>query len=129
MLRRLLEQTIVYTVANIFARGTLVISLLVLPLFLTPEEYGVLGMVVALAALVSVTVPLEVTQGLARYYGSASASEKRAFAGTAWWLVVSLLGIAALPALVLAEPLCQLVLGDLRYLAAFRLAIAYFCLN
>jgi O-antigen/teichoic acid export membrane protein len=129
MLRQLLEQSAIYTVSNLLTRGTLVFALVLLPLFLSPAEYGALGMLLAIAALVNLTVPLEVTQGLARFHGASPPEERVALTATAWWFTLLTLGLAMLAAFAMAEPLCLFVLGDLRFLPAFRIAIIFFALN
>ena len=77
MIRRLVEHTAAYTLANLASRGTVLIWLIVLPSFLSAADYGVLGLIITTAALVNLLIPLEVTQGLARYYPTAEPRDKR----------------------------------------------------
>lgn len=131
MMNQALRQSAAYGAATILSRATLLVSLLVLPYLLTPRDYGALSMLVTVAALVVILVPLEVSQGLARHYAPAPSGEKKAYASSARsFLMLTLLGFLVLGQL-LAKPLCLLILGDLGYLAAFRIALlqmALYCL-
>ena len=80
----LLGDAVRYTLTNLVSRGAQVVMLLLLPNFLSPSEYGVIGLVSAVAALVAIIAPLEVTQGIARHYTTATNEEKRVLAATSW---------------------------------------------
>jgi O-antigen/teichoic acid export membrane protein len=131
MMNQALRQSAAYGMATILSRATLLVSLLVLPYLLTPRDYGALSMLVTVAALVIIVVPLEVSQGLARHYAPAPEREKMAYASSARaFLTLTLLAFLVLGQL-LAKPLCVLILGDLAFLPAFRIALvqmALYCL-
>ncbi len=91
MKQRLLGDAVRYTLANLVSRGAQLVALLLLPYFLSPSEYGVIGLVAAVAAFVAIIAPLEVTQGLARHYATASNEEKLVLAATAWWFTLAML--------------------------------------
>jgi len=129
MIRRLVGHTAAYTFANLVSRGTAVAWLIVLPSFLSVADYGALGLIVTTAALVNLLVPLEITQGLARYCPTAEPGDKRAYVTTAWTFTLLMLTSAAGVALLEAGPLCKLLLGDLAYLTPFRTAVGLFVLN
>jgi len=129
MIRPLLAHASAYTFANLISRGTAVAWLIVLPSFLSVADYGALGLIVTTAALVNLLVPLEVTQGLARYYPTAERPHKAAFVATAWTFTLLMLAAAGGFALLFSAPLCALLLGDPAYLTAFRIAIVLFVLN
>ena len=129
MIRQLLTHTVAYTFANIVSRATVLVWLIVLPSFLPPSAYGALGLILTAAALVNVVVPLEISQSVGRYYAVAEGADKRGYAATAWTFTIMMLAGAGVLALVLAEPLCRLLLGNLDYLPVFRMAIAFFVLN
>jgi O-antigen/teichoic acid export membrane protein len=67
MMEKAVRQSAAYGIATLLSRATLVVALLVLPFILTPRDYGALSMIVTIAALVAILVPMEVSQGLARY--------------------------------------------------------------
>lgn len=129
MIRALATQSILYGGVTIASRGASVFLLLILAAFMAPSDYGALGVLLAINALIVVVVPLEVSQGLARHYPAANDEEKLVFASTAWWFTcaTTLLFLALSEAA--ARPLCQFVLGSDGHLTAFRLSIAMMALN
>ena len=129
MMDRLLQHSLVYGSATILARGTLVVALLVLPFILAPAEYGALAMIATLTALTALVVPLEIAQGLARFYPGASKDEKPGYASTAWWFTLAMLVLFVVLAEAAAGPLNRLILGDDAYLGAFRIAITLTALS
>jgi O-antigen/teichoic acid export membrane protein len=129
MIRKLFGHSVAYTLANLASRGTVLIWLLVLPSFLSSADYGALGLIITVAALVNVLVPLEITQALARYYPPAEPPEKRPYVATAWTFTLLTLAAAGAVSLLLSRPLCESLLGGLSYLTAFRTAVALFALN
>lgn len=129
MIRELIGHSAAYTFANLLARGTVLVWLIVLPHFMGATDYGVLGLVMTVAAVVNVLVPLEVSQALARYFPTASATEKPAWSGTAWTFTVTMLLTAATVSLVFSPGLGRWLFGSPAYLFEFRLAVLYFSLN
>lgn len=129
MIRQLIGHTAAYTFANIVSRGTILVWLVVLPTFLPAADYGVLGLIMTAAAMVNVLVPLEVTQGYARYYPTAPEEERRGYAATAWTFTLVTLSVAAFIAWLFSPPLNRLLFGDGTHLTAFRVGIAFFELN
>jgi O-antigen/teichoic acid export membrane protein len=119
----------VYGLAIILSRGMLMIALLVVALFLPPADYGALVMIATTGFLVNVTVALEVSQGLARYYAGASEADKKIYASTAWWFTVLMFVLFIAASEFAAGYLCQLILGDDRYLNALRYALVAMSLN
>lgn len=129
MLGKAVRQSATYGIATILSRATLVVSLLVLPLILTPRDYGALSMIVTVAALVAILVPLEVSQGLARFYAPAPEKEKKGYASSAWTFLLGMLLAFLVLAQLLAEPLCLLIFGDAGYVAVLRIALLLTVLN
>lgn len=123
------RQSMAYATATILSRGTQVVALLVLPFILTPREYGALSMIVTIAALVAVLAPLEIAQGVARFYAPAPEGQKKAISSSAWSFLLLMLAGFMLLGQLLAGPLCRLILGDLAFLAAFRIALFLMAFN
>ena len=123
MKERLLAHSVVYGGATILARATLVVMLLVLPFILTPREYGALSMISAIAALVGLVLPMEVSQGLARHYPQAPPAERPAYAGSAWWFTAGMMALFVVVAEAAARPLNMWILGDPAYLGVYRVAV------
>jgi O-antigen/teichoic acid export membrane protein len=111
-------------VRTAFAHGTLyvvggvvgpAIGLLLFPFFthvLSPRDYGIIDLVGLAGTLVAVTVALEISQGLGRYFVEApDPEERRTLASTALIFSVSMYSMAGAVALLLVKPLTSLLLG------------------
>jgi O-antigen/teichoic acid export membrane protein len=76
MLRQLVKDTGIYGITGFISRG---VSIFLVPFYtrvLTPSDYGIIDMMAVVAAIVSLTVPLEMTQAVARFYADGSASDE-----------------------------------------------------
>lgn len=129
MMDRFAGDSVVYGAATVLSRACLLVALLVLPFILTPRDYGALGMIVTVTALVAILAPLEISQAVARFYAPAKEVEKRALAGTAWAFLLLMTAMLLLVGQVMAGPLCRLVLGDLSFLPVFRIALLLMTFN
>lgn len=90
MLKRLFRDSILYTLSTVLTRG---ISFILLPVYtraLSPEEFGLLDYFVALGAIASIVITLEIMQGLARYIPEYfdDGRKKRDYASTCMWFVL-----------------------------------------
>ncbi len=120
MSRSLAVQTAAYSVATLLSRGIAVVFLIVLPAFVSVEDYGVLGLTATVIALASVIIPLEVSQGLVRFYPGAEASAKPPLVNSAWSFTLVMIVAVAIIALWFAAPLNAALFGKAHFLPAFR---------
>lgn len=124
MIRALAAQSVIYAGTTIVQRGAQMVTLLVLPLFLTPTDYGAVQMIATVAILVNWVGFLEISQAMARYSGGGAPSEAhRTYSNTAWWFSV----IMALLLLVIGfagqYPLARLIFGAASYPDVYRLGV------
>lgn len=130
MIRTLFNHSIVYGLTHAAARGTLLVSLLVLPAILAPADYGALAMLTLAGNVAGLVVPLQVTQGLARHYGpAASEEERRSYASSAWWFTLGAQLMFLALGLSFAGWGTRWLLGQQAYLPVFRIALAVMVLN
>lgn len=90
MLRIFLRDSMFYTASNLLTRG---LAFLLLPLYtrvFSPEEFGTLDYLTVIGAFISVTVALEIAQGLARFVPEHldDPAARRAYASTSLWFTV-----------------------------------------
>lgn len=90
MLRIFLRDSLFYTASNLLTRG---LAFLLLPLYtrvFSPEEFGTLDYLTAVGGFISVTVALEIAQGLARFVPERldDPAARRAYASTSLWFTV-----------------------------------------
>jgi O-antigen/teichoic acid export membrane protein len=91
MLKSLFRDSILYTLSTVLTRG---IALILLPVYtqaLSPEEFGLLDYFVAMGAIASIAITLEIVQGLARYIPECLEDEKKKcdYASTCIWFVLA----------------------------------------
>jgi O-antigen/teichoic acid export membrane protein len=130
MLKSLFRDTFIYSVSSLFSKGIL---LFMLPLYanvLTPEEFGVLDLLLTLGVLINLTVALEIVQSVSRFWPEISESKARKrLASTSLWFSVMMYGIFLAFGLLYAPQLTERLLGNIHYLEEFRLAIGFIAVN
>jgi O-antigen/teichoic acid export membrane protein len=124
LFRRFVSDFATYGITTILSRG---IGLLLVPLYtrvLSPADYGAIDLLTVFGTLVGLTIALEVSQGVARFYGDAPTDRaKSEYASSALWFTVASYSVFAVAALAAAEPLARLILGDDGFATSFRLAV------
>jgi O-antigen/teichoic acid export membrane protein len=111
MIRRFLADSAVYAVAALLGQG---IGLLLFPFLahhFSPREYGVIDILTLVAIIASLTVALEVNQGLGRHFVDASEQDRVDYASTALLFTVGAYTVFAAVSLPLAAPLTHVLLG------------------
>lgn len=111
--QRVFRDGTVYALAGVTSQG---IAFLLFPFFahvFAPSDYGIIDLLGVVMILASLTVALEVAQGLGRHFAELEdPEEQRAYASTAWLFTLGCYTAAGLAALLAAGPLTDLVLGD-----------------
>lgn len=130
MFRSFLKDSAIYAVPTFISRG---LSLILVPLYtrvLSPADYGSLDLLVAFAGIVNLTIALEVSQGVARFYtGETDAQRKAAYASSAFWFTLGCYSLFAVLALFLTSRIANLIMGQPGLEAAFQIGIAYIWVN
>jgi O-antigen/teichoic acid export membrane protein len=110
MLRRFFADSAVYAAAALLSQG---IGLLLFPFLahrFSPQEYGVIDILTLMAIIASLTVALEVSQGLGRHFVDASEQERVEYASTALLFTIGAYTVFAAISLPLAVPLTRVLL-------------------
>jgi O-antigen/teichoic acid export membrane protein len=76
MLREFFESSAIYIIPNFLTRFSGFLLLIFYTRFLTPSEYGVIELILVLFSLLNLLLPLEVTQGVARFFSNSNKEEK-----------------------------------------------------
>ncbi len=111
MMRRFFADSAVYAVAALLGQG---IGLLLFPFLahrFSPREYGILDILTLVAIVTSLTVALEVNQGLGRHFVDASEQDRVSYASTALLFTVGAYTMFAAISLPLAVPLTHVLLA------------------
>lgn len=89
-------KSVIYGFGSVLLKG---VSFLLLPLYtryLTPADYGIIGVATTLTVILNILFPLGLNGALARFYFSASTDvDRRANSGTIWLGIILLAGILA----------------------------------
>jgi O-antigen/teichoic acid export membrane protein len=92
------------------------IGLLLFPFFaqvLSPHDYGIIDLVALAGTFVGVTIALEISQGLGRYFlETRDPEERRTLASTALVFTLVTYSVGAIAALLLVDPLTALLFGQ-----------------
>jgi O-antigen/teichoic acid export membrane protein len=124
MIAALARQSLVYAAATIVQRAAQLVTLLILPWFLVPADYGAVQLIATIAILVNMVATLEITQALARFAPRASEMERLAFTNTAWWFTLAVAALCGLIGLIAHQPLLALTVGDEAYRTVYLLGVA-----
>ena len=130
MLRAFLKDSAIYSIPALISRG---LSLLLVPLYtrvMSPSDYGSFDLLTMFAGIINLTIALEVTQGVARFYTAEEISDhKVAYASSAFWFTFFCYGGFTLFTLVFADQLAVLIMGQTGLEIAFRIGILYIFTN
>jgi len=130
MLRSFLKDSAYYGLATVLSRG---ISFLLVPLYthvLSPAAFGSLDLLLVFANLITLTVALEVSQAVQRFYPDTAdtAQRRRLFSTALWFSLVAYLGVAVL-AWLAAPVLAPLVMSQAGLELPFRIGLLYIVVN
>jgi O-antigen/teichoic acid export membrane protein len=130
MLRQFLRDSLVYGLAGILSRG---VSIFLVPLYtrvLTPADYGVVDLLGIFATLVNLTIALEISQAVVRFYtDSSSADDRLGYASTSLWFTAAVYTAFVVLALLMAPGIGQILLGGPERVQVLRVAILSIWVN
>lgn len=130
LLKAFWRDSLVYAIPAIVSRG---VAFFLVPLYtrvLSPADYGAFDMFMVFASIVNLTVALEVSQGLARFYADTrEADRKVAYASSAFWFTVACYCLFCMVAFGCSSGLSMWVMGSEGRSTAFRIGILYVCCN
>lgn len=130
MLRSFVRDGVIYAIPSIVSRG---LAIILIPLYtrvLTPADYGSFDLLIVFAALVNLTVALEVSQGVARYYSDEKDAERRVlYASSAFWFTIFCYTIFLGTAFVFSNEWSRLVMGREGMESSFQVGVIYIFIN
>ena len=126
MLRSFLKDSAIYSIPALLSRG---LYLFLVPLYtrvLSPSDYGSLDLLTVFAGIINLTIGLEVSQGVARFYAAERDPERKvAYASSAFWFTLTCYCVFAVVTLLFADPLSGLIMGQEGLEAAFSIGVLY----
>lgn len=120
----------IYAIPAFLSRG---LSIFLVPLYtrvLSPADYGALDMLMVFGSIVNLTVALEVSQGVARYYTDEKDLDKKVvYASSAFWFTLFCYTLFLCFSLLFTPTLSRLVMGKDGLETIFQLGMLYLWLN
>lgn len=130
MLKAFLRDSVIYAIPSIVSRGLAVILIPLYTRVLSPADYGSFDLLSAFAVLVNLTVALEVSQGVARFYSDEADAERRVdYASSAFWFTIFCYTVFLGAALFFNKELSLLVMGREGMETAFQIGVIYIFIN
>jgi O-antigen/teichoic acid export membrane protein len=130
MLKIFLRDSVSYAVPALFSRS---LSLILVPVYtrvLNPADYGSLDLMMIFASIANLTIALEVSQGLARFFASEpNLDRKVVLASTAFWFTCGCYALFTALMLVLSPTLASLVMGQAGLELPFKIGSVYISIN
>ena len=124
MIKQLFKDSLIYGLASILSQG---IPILIVPIytrFLSPDSYGGMDMLAVFAALINLTVALEISQGMARSYADIQTEDGRVrYASTALWFSVAAYLLFTVLAVLFSQPLIHLLLDSGKWEWIFKVSV------
>ncbi len=112
MLKKFLSDSLIYSIPAVISRG---LSVILVPLYtrvLSPSDYGSLELVTVFGSIVNLTIALEVSQGVARFYAAESDPDRKIlYASSAFWFTIVCYSIFSVFMLLSSSNVASLVMG------------------
>ena len=123
MLKAFFKDSAVYGTARLLTGSIALLSLPIFTRVLSPADYGAVDLLTTIAAIVHVTVAIEISQGFGRYVLSADGRGARErYASTALWFTLAAYSVFAAIVFPLAGRISIWLLGTDVYDGVFRVA-------
>lgn len=130
MIREFLKDSVIYAVPSFISRG---LALILVPLYtrvLSPSDYGSLDLFIIFASIVNLTIALEVSQAVARFYGAEPDIERKIlYASSAFWFTFGCYAIFFGLMLLLSASFAAPIMGQEGLQLAFQIGLVYIFLN
>jgi O-antigen/teichoic acid export membrane protein len=130
MLRLLLKDSVIYTIPTFLSRG---VSVLLVPIYsraLNPADYGSLDLLLGFAAIINLSIALEISQGVARHYPIAvSVDQKIAIASSGLWFTVICYSLFLVSCFWWHEQLAYRILSQKNQGMAFLVGVIFIWIN
>lgn len=130
MLKRFFKDSLIYGSANFFAKGIVFFLVPIYTHAFLPRDFGVLDFLTAAGAIVSVVLPLGISNGIARYLPEAKTSAESAeFASSALWFTLTTYAAFAIFVVFFSDWMTILLLDSLEFKTLFLFAVTAIVCN
>ncbi|MCR9132598.1 MAG: oligosaccharide flippase family protein [bacterium] len=124
MIKTFLKDSVIYAIPQFLSRG---LSLFLVPLYtrvLSPSDYGSLDLFTVFGSIVNLTIALEISQAVARFYTKEEDSrQKKIYASTALWFTILTYTVFSIIFYFIAESVSEFLIGQKSLVTEFRVGI------
>jgi hypothetical protein len=126
MLKTFIKDSIIYFIPTLISRG---LGIILLPLYvygLSPADFGSLDLLLVLASIVNLTIALEISQSVARFYATESSiKHKSGYASTAFWFTIACYTVFIIIMISLSSQFSEFILKQKGLEKTFQVGLFY----
>jgi len=127
---KFIKDSAVYIVPAIITRGLSIFFFLLYTRVLNPVDFGSLDLLLIFAAIVNLTIALEVSQGVARFFAAESDSDKKVgYSSSAFWFTFACYSIFSPLIFFLSPFVATFIMGQPGLQLVFQVGIIYIWVN
>lgn len=131
MFKKFVKDSIIYTIPSLVSKST---SFILIPLYsriLNPSEFGSFDLFLIFLNLINLTISLEITQAVARYYvDEDDDSKKTLIVSTSFWFTLFCYLTFYIFSSIFSNNLSLIIMGNsIKYNNIFKLGLVYIFLN
>ena len=130
MIKSLIKDSVIYSIPSIISRG---MSLFLVPLYtrvLNPSDYGSLDLLMVFAGIINLTIALEISQGVSRFYiETVNPVQKMLYASSAFWFTFLMYFFFVIGTITNSNSLSILILGRSGLNDIFNTGMIYIFFN
>lgn len=130
MIKQILSDSFLYTLANVFTKGISFIMIPIYTAYFSTKDYGVIDLLIVTGSILSIIIGLEIHQAVARFFTEAKSEiEKKIIVSSALWSIVILYLLFLLCFLPFTDQISSLFFGTVEYSSILFVAFLSFCFN
>lgn len=130
MIKSFVKDALIYTLPTVLSRGIAIFLLPIYTRIASPEELGALDLFLVFGSIVSLTVALEISQGVARFIPEISDVKQRlAYSSTGLYFTLFMYALFFITASAFYVELNHFITGKSEYAPFFQLALVYIAVH
>ncbi len=130
MIKKILSDSFLYTLANLFTKGIGFIMIPIYTAYFSTKEYGVIDLLIVTGSILSIIIGLEIHQAVARFFPEAdSEHDKKIVVSTALWSISILYFIFLFLSLPFMAQISSLAFDSIEYSSVLFVAFLSFGFN
>jgi O-antigen/teichoic acid export membrane protein len=123
MLKRFFKDTAIYGFSSVISGSLGILLLPYLTHKLTPQEYGVMDLLLSAFTVINVIVPASITQAIARYYPQVDEDQRYIYASTGLWFTFLMYLLFLVLSIVFRQFVTELLIGNKIYIQVLVISL------